>query len=282
MKLRNDFCIFVISHGKPDNDTMKQLELCKVQYPIYIVIDDKDPKLQDYLSKYGKEKVCIFSKEAEASKFDRMGNFGLNKVIVFARNACYDFAKKLGYRYFIELDDDYIDFRFRVPGKKSFMFKNCKKTSLDEIFTLYVDYYHLNKEIKILAFMQGGDFSGVVDGIVLRKAMNALFCSVDRRVVFNGDLNEDVNAYTQGGKLGNIFISFPIICIQRRLTQTTGGMSDVYKLYGTYVKSFFSVIQNPSFVKIGILQQSSKFYRIHHNISTRYGVAKIISSRYKK
>ena len=52
MKLSNDFCVFVISHGKPENDTYKQLKLCNCEYPIYIVIDDKDPKLNEYIKKY--------------------------------------------------------------------------------------------------------------------------------------------------------------------------------------------------------------------------------------
>ena len=278
MPLRNDFCIFVISHGKPENDTIKQLELCKVKYPVYIVIDDKDPKLQDYLTKYGESKVCIFSKKEYGTKFDKMSNFGFDKVIVYARNACYDFAEKLGYKYFLELDDDYTEFSFRILNKK---WCHCKKSSLDNVFTEYLNFYEINEKVKILAFMQGGDFSDVVKGKVLRKAMNCLFCSTERKVVFNGELNEDVNAYTQGNKQGDIFISLPMICIHQRQTQTSGGMSETYKLNGTYVKSFYSVIQNPSFVKIGVLQSPTSF-RIHHSIDRRFGVAKIISSKYKK
>jgi hypothetical protein len=72
-----------------------------------------------------------------------------------------------------------------------------------------------------------------------------------------------------------------MVVIHQHQSQTTGGMSETYKEFGTYVKSFYSVMQNPSFVKIGILRSPSSF-RIHHKINKRFGVVKVISSRYKK
>lgn len=272
----NDFCVFVISHGKPENDTYKQLKLCNCEYPIYIVIDDKDPKLNEYIEKYGKENVCIFNKVEYSKKCDMMDNFDFDKVIVFARNACYDFAEKLGYKYFIELDDDYTSFLFRFPKKKCL---SVKKTGINTIFDLYRQFYDINKNMKMLAFKQGGDFSDI--HTVNRKTMNALFCSTERRVIFNGRINEDVNAYTRGNQLGEIFITLPVIQLCQRQTQSGNGMSETYLKYGTYTKSFYSVIQSPSCVKISILQSPTSF-RIHHQINHKTCDVKIISSRYKK
>ena len=275
--LRNDFCVFVISHNNPDNDTYKQLQLCNCKYPIYIVIDDKDPALNRYVSKYGEDKVLIFSKSEYENKCDMMDNFNFDKVIVYARNACFDFAEKLGYKYFLELDDDYNEFAFRFGTEK---WVHLKDSCIDEVFTAYVDYYE-QTPIRMLAFMQGGDFSDIRNGKIVRKAMNCLFCSTDRKVVFNGRMNEDVNTYIRLNSLGLICISFPFITIHQRASQTGNGMSETYDKYGTYVKSFYSVIQNPAFVKISILQSPSS-YRIHHNINHKYSDAKIISSKYKK
>ena len=275
---RDDFCVFVISHGKPFNDTYEQLMLCKCEYPIYIVIDDMDSKKDEYIAKYGEDKVCIFSKKEYAKKCDMFDNFDFDKVIIFARNACYDFAKKLGYRYFIELDDDYNEFAFRFPG---FKWIHMKRANITDIFTLYVNYYAEHDKIDILAFMQGSDITGIINGVPIRKAMNTLICSIDRRVIFNGRINEDVNAYTRGNQLGRIFISFPNVTIHQRASQTGNGMSKTYEMFGTYTKSFYSVIQCPSFVRISVLQSPTS-YRIHHNISHRYGFAKILSSKYKK
>ena len=277
MKLRNDFCVFIISHGKPENDTYKQLKVCNCEYPIYIVIDDKDPKLNEYIKKYGKENICIFNKVEYAKKCDMMDNFNFDKVIVYARNACFDFAEKLGYKYFLELDDDYTDFAFRFGLEKQI---SVNKSCIDDVFTMYVDYYE-QTPIRILAFMQGGDFENMRNGKVLRKSMNALFCSTDRRVIFNGRLNEDVNTYTRQNNIGNICISLPFIQLHQRKSQSGNGMSETYLQYGTYTKSFYSVIQNPSCVKISILQSPTS-YRIHHHINHRFCDAKIISYRFKK
>ena len=54
-------------------------------------------------------------------------------------------------------------------------------------------------------------------------------------------------------------------------------MTDVYLDYGTYVKSFFSVMYNPSSVKISHI---GKHKRIHHQINWNNAVPKIISEDY--
>lgn len=276
-QMRNDFCIFIITHERPVNDTYKQLQICNCKYPIYFVVDDCDRKIEEYTTLYGKDKICIFNKKEYESKMDMMDNFDFDKVIVYARNACFDFAEKLGYKYFLELDDDYTEFAFRFPNKH---WRHIKDSDINQVLSLYVNYYE-STPIKCIAFMQGGDFSCMYEGKGKRKAMNCLFCSTDRRIDFHGRLNEDVNAYTLGNMRGEIFISFANVTIHQRATQTGNGMSETYSNYGTYVKSFYSVMQCPSFVKISVLQTPSSF-RIHHNVSQRYGVAKIISDKYKK
>ena len=278
-ELRKDFCIFVISHSKVENDTYKQLMLCNCKYPIYIVVDDKDPKLNEYIARYGEDKVCVFNKQEYEKQVDMMDNFTFDKVIVYARNACFDFAEKLGYEYFLELDDDYTEFSFRFPKLK---WLHIKHSDINTIFTLYVNYYSKFPKIKALAFMQGGDFSTMYEGRVKRKAMNCLFLSTKRRFDFHGRINEDVNAYTIGNFRGEIFVSFPYVTIHQRATQSTKtGMGGVYSKFGTYVKSFYSVMQMPSCVKISVLRSPTNF-RIHHRIDHPTCNVKIISSRYKK
>ena len=69
--------------------------------------------------------------------------------------------------------------------------------------------------------------------------------------------------------------------INQQLTlQVSGGLTDVYMQYGTYVKSFFAVMYNPSCVKISELGQTNK--RIHHRVSWNNAVPKILNEKYKK
>lgn len=54
----------------------------------------------------------------------------------------------------------------------------------------------------------------------------------------------------------------------------------MYKKYGTYVKSFYSVIYNPSVAKISMM--GWKHPRVHHKISFMNCAPRIIPEEYKK
>ena len=100
--MRNDFAIFILSHGRADNiKTIKALQQSNYSGKYYIVCDDEDVQLQKYKENYGEDKVLVFSKSSV--NFDIMDNFAGKNVIVFARNVIFDFAKQLGLTYFWEL-----------------------------------------------------------------------------------------------------------------------------------------------------------------------------------
>ena len=102
MKANKKIAVFILSHGRPDNVITYQT-LRKQGYTgkIYIIVDDEDKTLKDYKNNFGDE-VIVFSKKDYENKFDIMDNFSGNKVIVYARNACYDIARNLGLDYFFE------------------------------------------------------------------------------------------------------------------------------------------------------------------------------------
>ena len=71
------------------------------------------------------------------------------------------------------------------------------------------------------------------------------------------------------------------MCLDQPQTQANaGGITEAYLQYGTYVKSFYSVMLCPSCVKISEMGQSHK--RIHHLIDWEVAVPKIVSSKFKK
>ena len=284
----DDFCVFVLSHENPHHIvTLKALAYCGYSGNIYIVIDDKDSMIQEYIDTFGKDKVCIFSKEEIAQRFDEMDSSGTRNTVVYARNACFDFAKQLGYRYFIELDDDYKEFQFRYQDGDSL--RLCYPIDLNSVFLAYVEFLNSSEKICTVALGQNGDFIGGVHGgswqkQILRKAMNTFICDVNKPFTFNGRINEDVNTYCLEGSRGKLFFTYVPACINQVDTQQKGnvgnGMTDAYKSGGTYQKSFYTVMCCPSFVKINMM--GDKFYRIHHNIDWNHGVPKIINSRYRK
>ena len=112
--MRSDFCIFILSHKRPnDVITLHSLQHCGYTGAWYIVLDDEDDTYDQYCEKFGKEKIILFNKKEVAKTFDIMDNFG-NFNVVYARNACFDIARKLGYKYFAEYDDDYYCFDIRT------------------------------------------------------------------------------------------------------------------------------------------------------------------------
>ena len=285
MKQENKLAIFILCHENP-NDVKTYKALRRYGYTrddYFIVLDDEDTTIEEYVKNFGKEHVVTFSKDEIAKEFDEMDNNGNRSCVVYARNACFKLAKQLGYTYFIELDDDYIEFQFRYidNGKLRLVYPN----NLDKVFDCVLDYYINTPSIKSLAFAQCGDLIGGSDAYnrkFLRKAMNSFICSTERPFKFNGRINEDVNTYCLEGSRGNLFCTIMDLIINQTDTQTNNknGMTSIYSDTGTYRKSFYSVMCCPSFVKISMMGQN--YFRIHHNIKWNNAVPKIISSRFKK
>ncbi|STI12913.1 Uncharacterised protein [Escherichia coli] len=112
--MRDDFCAFILTHGRPDKVlTYRTLRRAGYTGKIFIVVDDEDKTRHQYMAEFG-EQVLVFSKADIASRFDEADNFGDRRSIFYARNACFDLAKLVGCKYFIQLDDDYHEFQFRV------------------------------------------------------------------------------------------------------------------------------------------------------------------------
>ena len=279
----NNFCVFILTHGRPDKVyTYKTLQKHGYTGKIYLVIDNEDSTADDYYKMYG-DYVIMFDKAAIAKTFDEGDNFQDRRTIVYARNACFQIAKELGIRYFLQLDDDYTKFCYKEPGSPEIWDKPIK--NLDKIFKLTLTYYR-SIETNSIAFSQNGDFLGGTYGNAaknpcFRKCMNTFFCDVNRQFQFVGRVNEDVNTYTELGRKGKLFLSIPNVSIIQKATQKTkGGMSDVYTLQGTYVKSFYTVMYAPSCTKIKLMQ--SRHPRLHHAISWRNAVPVIIREKHKK
>jgi hypothetical protein len=274
--MENNFAVFILTHGRPDNvKTYTTLRKCGYTGKVYFIVDNEDKQIETYQKNYGIEYVKIFDKKAMADEIDEGNNFDNRKVIIHARNAAFKIAKEIGIKYFVQMDDDYYYFGYRYEtGAK--IIKN-----LDKVFEIMLNFYK-SVNIKSIAFSQGGDHIGGFSGIKLkRKCMNSFFCSTDRPFQFVGSINEDVNTYTTLGSRGEVFFTFTNIQLDQKDTQSNnGGMTDEYALTGTYVKSFHSVIMQPSSVKASMMNSNNK--RIHHSISWKNTTPMIVSQAYKK
>lgn len=282
MKTEETFGALILTHGRPDNVlTIKSLRRSGYTGPIKLIVDNEDKTAAEYRERYGAENVIEFDKKATSETFDEGDNFEDRRAIIYARNASFEIAKNLGWEYFIMLDDDYTSWRWafdlaaKPTGKIQF--------SLDKVFAKIVKF--CDSTGAVVALAQGGDLLGGVAGndrrsINLgrngkRKAMNTFVCSTSRPIGFVGRINEDVNTYVRKGSTGELFFTLNPVRVDQRQTQSSaGGMSDLYRDSGTYIKSFYTVMYAPSCVKVSPMQ--SKHSRWHHRISWRNAVPKIL------
>ena len=282
-KMIDDFAVMILCHGRAEN-TPTWTTLRKYGYTgrIIVVCDDEDKDLPNYQRIY--PEVQVFSKQEVLRYTDPMDNKHDMRCAVYARNACFDIAEKLGLKYFAEFDDDYtsVPYRWEEDG----VLYRSTLANLDAVFEAYLEFLETNDNIYSVAFGQPGDFIGGVGSRLhqqkyRRKCMNSWICKTERRFTFNGTMNDDHLTYSLEGSRGRLFLTFDFIMIDQPETQQVdGGMTDMYVGAGTYQKTWYSILCCPSFVKAGMM--GDRYYRIHHSVDHESAYPMIISGRYKK
>lgn len=281
-----DFAVFILTHGRPDNiRTVPTLLKCGYTGKIYYIIDNEDKTAEKYYENFG-DKVKIFDKKKYADLVDEGNNFDERRTITHARNACFDIAIELGITYFMQLDDDYGNFVLRINHNSEYPTKKYViKTVIDSVFDSLINFYK-TINAKSIAISQGGDWiGGPLSGFgkypLKRKCMNSFICCTERRFQFIGAMNEDVNTYVTLGSRGDLFFTVPFVSLNQEPTQKqSGGITDMYLLYGTYCKAFTTVMMHPSSVKVMMMNTNNK--RLHHCIKWPNTVPMIIDEKYKK
>ena len=279
-----DFAVFILTHGRPDNvKTINTLNRCGYTGKVFFIVDNEDKSVDQYIANFGSDKVIVFDKKAMADAIDEGNNFDERRTIIHARNFCFEAAKQVGVKYFIQLDDDYVAFEYRHANKEGTELMGRCILNIDKIINLYLDFYK-STGFKSIAFAQGGDFIGGLHGGMVgklkRKSMNSFFCSTDRPFQFVGAMNEDVNTYTTLGSRGVLFGTIPSVSLNQAATQSqSGGITDLYLKYGTYCKSFTTVMMQPSSVRVAMMQANHE--RLHHSIKWNNTVPCIISENHR-
>lgn len=280
----DNYAVLIITHKRADNQlTLKALERSGYTGKIYLIVDDKDPTLEDYRKKFGK-KVKTFSKEDYVGKFDLMTNEKIMGIATYARTALYDIAKRLGLDYVVVMDDDYTGFYTKID--KDFNYKDNPVKDMNAVIRAYLKFLK-NANLDALAFAQGGDFIGGENGgfnrrglPILRKIMNVFFFDVDKPVYYHGAMNDDVIAGITLARQGRIALTPTIISTIPAPTQSiSGGLTELYKDTGTYQKSMYSVVASPSSVTAKYQEAVS---RVHHWVDGSKTYPCIISEKWKK
>jgi len=283
--MRSDFAAFILTHGRPDRVlTYKTLRKSGYTGKIYLLVDDEDKCGDEYRKLYG-DQVLTFNKRESLAIVDDGINDDDFRAVVYARNVCFEIAKGLGLKWFVQLDDDYTGFQNRFGA--DLMPKASPVRRMDAMLSAIIEYL-TETGIACVAISQGGDWMGGPASCptprVRRKVMNFFVFSVDSKFRFMGKVNEDTTGYVLQGRCGLVSFTLMQASVEQLQTQTNpGGLTEIYLENGTYVKSFYSVMYAPSCVKIGAMgDPRSGNYRFHHEIDWPRAVPCILREEHRK
>lgn len=297
MKRNNPIPILpvILSYGRPDRmHTYKTLRVFGWTGPIRILCSDDDPRLEEYRNRYPGE-VLVFSKNEYRCKVDEGQNYtAAQGAPLYARRAIHDLVTPDMADVVWELDDDYsyIASVTNRDGQTYVSVLNKPSFSLDHILSKIAVFFKHTSAVRTLAFAQSGDFySSALEGNMYfsrgvmhfqnRKAMNSFFFRTsDPPLPFAGTLNDDVNMYLDLTLRHPVpAFTYPLfIIVQGNTQQNRGGMTDIYRRDGTYVKSMHTVVRYPAAVRVKPLMST----RWHHSINWNRIQTKIISEKFKK
>ena len=192
--MRNDFAVFILSHGRADIvRTVDTLRRANYSGKWYLVLDNEDDQIPEYIKQFGENKILIFDNVEVGKTFDIMDNFSGRQVPTFARNVLHSLAQQLGLKYFLELEDDYTEFRQRYEDKDGKL-RTRYVRDFDAIVDVMIEFLEISGAATV-AFAQTGDLIGGKNSNVFRhkisrKAMNCFFCKTDRPFQCFGRFNE--------------------------------------------------------------------------------------------
>ena len=275
--MRDDFAVIIISHGRPDCETVKTLKGCGYTGKMFVLVDDEDKTLSEYKARYG-DSLCIFTKE---ENFDIGDNFGRpNTIATFARNECWNVADEKKLKYFLMLDDDLKSISIRYEDDGSLRGKSVKDA--DKVFEAVCEFMD-NTPVACTGFGLPIDYIGGVFSTDDRHIMNAYVLRVSERFDFKGRYSEDtitpVLECTAGKifqKIQNIQMVFDVWTPQKKTK--AGGCQEAYRDNDSYVLRFYAVMFAPSCVVVRPSKNEG------WDNTTKYHMAfpKIVSERLKK
>lgn len=280
----DNFAAFILTHGRPERvKTYRTLRKHGYTGRIVIVVDDEDAALDAYRANFG-DQVVVFSKREAAKNTPSMENFEEMRSVVYARNASFKIAARLGLSHFVQLDDDYQAFEYRFDAKHRYW--AVAQGSLDRVFASMVEALE-TMGASTITMAQGGDFIGGKENSsaasprLTRKAMNSFVCATARPIQFIGVLNDDVNTYVHHGTRGGLFfMTNQVSLVQYKTQAAPGGLSMLYEETGTYVKSFYTVMLQPS--SVWVQGMGATNIRLHHRTRWPHTVPMIIREEIRK
>ena len=292
--MRNDFAIFILSHGSPNECLTEQvLNNLGNTNKYYLIVDNEDSKLDEYKFKY-LTNLLIFDKQYYVSKADTMycsNNIPKNTPL-YARMASEDFAKKLNLSYFCLMDDDVQSLKIRYPNEHLKNLPTYKISDFDKLVDISIDYLYNTNSYSVSFSSQNlfiGGYSAFNNISERRLCFNIFIRNTSKPFEWRTVWYDDFNTCMLLNKVGKLTLNIPFIqsnCkpqgSSKQLNSTLKGNSGMvlqYKQSTAFNRALYCVIVSPSCVKVKDTTNNGNYWP---SVSKNNAFPKIISSRYKK
>lgn len=250
--MREDTAVFIITHKRAEKQlTLDVLKESGYSGEIYLVVDDKDEQLSEYKKRY-EDILLIFSKKDYAKNVDtHINNFSMSSAL-FARNACVDFAKKMGFDYYFVCDDDIKCIKFKDGHTGKLRTQVAK--DIERVFSALVEYME-NAPLQALGIISDNTYIGGVNSSV-KKGIRWSVCQValfktSQPMEFKSAIWEDVATLSRDIKLGKV--EFSPMCLSQCTPANgtnAGGCKEMYENSSDYINSFMVLLDRPDAIKI--------------------------------
>lgn len=162
---------FIISHGRPNEQlTYKLLRSGGVETDdIFIVCDDLDTTLPEYIQNYG-DRIVVFDKQRYMDSCDSGVQSPTGLHAVYARNAAYDLALEKGCDFFVIADDDIDSITYRYPDGDKLRSKNVH--DVKNCFIALSEYMQTSDRIYCIGIAPHIAFMGGVKAPIVAEGRN--------------------------------------------------------------------------------------------------------------
>lgn len=265
-----DYRIYVLSHGRPDVETLDTLR--KQGYTntenVFVVVDDADTDLGRYEERFA-DRLLVFNKDEVAAGCDMLTNEPKRNTAMLARNFIFDHARANKVRNVVMMDDDIIGFTIRKPEYETGKLR-CRKARMGGLIEELVRY-------------------NVDHGVWCVGGANAMIMMGMKSFVFNmsafpdakwrGYLQQDEILAFDSWRIGKLVMCVNAINITcPKLGTNKGGLNETYNGTNDYVRGLLKKMTNPSCVKIVENDDGT----IGDSVESKYCFPKVISSEWKK
>ena len=260
--------VFIISHNRPEVYTYHALRLSGYRNDIYIIIDDKDPQLDEYQKRY-KENILIYSKD-DYTMIDMADLLPSLNSATTPKYAAFRFASEMKLDAMAIFDDDLKDFKYRYESGNKLSTKWFADTpKMQSVLDACFEFVASQQIPVCLSFYPAARMFPDTMRKFIRKCVNMFvttpsfgFKTIEKICPFRCRFFDDDIFCAKSNSVGALVFAIQNITFVSQTfdmeKKNTGGMNDIYNGVSTYSRKFQYIISNPSNTPISVFEKDGK------------------------